>query len=395
MKGIFFFSTIIILSTLNQKTLAVLNPHPLETEDNIFYSSLSPHGEWIEIESGFQVWRPLHMHHLWRPYLLGQWIWTDDYGWYWISNEPFGWITYHYGRWHNDDTYGWVWMPDDVWGPAWVEWRYDDDYIGWAPLPPYATFNFSMEIKFTRHWIAPVYYWTFVHHHHFGSVTHYEDVASMEHTRRLIRTSHSEQQYGIHHDHIINRGVDRAFIERHGNIRISKTEVREVHEQSGERIIRSEGTNRIQRIELYRPSRDDIQQSMKLIEAGGDDRALPIDMKEIERTRIDSRKPSEEYIRRNPIQIEEQQPLHSIQREKQPHEFTPRVREQRPQQNRKELRQDLIERFGRKQNVSPPLLNRAQQGRMEHPRQSSPSSRPNRSALEKRSSRSTEKRGNK
>jgi len=27
-------------------------------------------------------------------------------------------------------------MPDDVWGPAWVEWRYDDEYIGWAPLRP-------------------------------------------------------------------------------------------------------------------------------------------------------------------------------------------------------------------------------------------------------------------
>ena len=27
-------------------------------------------------------------------------------------------------------------MPGDEWGPAWVDWRRGDDYVGWAPLPP-------------------------------------------------------------------------------------------------------------------------------------------------------------------------------------------------------------------------------------------------------------------
>ncbi len=31
---------------------------------------------------------------------------------------------------------GWFWVPGDEWAPAWVDWRYGDDYIGWAPLPP-------------------------------------------------------------------------------------------------------------------------------------------------------------------------------------------------------------------------------------------------------------------
>jgi hypothetical protein len=31
---------------------------------------------------------------------------------------------------------GWIWVPGDEWGPAWVDWRSGDDYVGWAPLPP-------------------------------------------------------------------------------------------------------------------------------------------------------------------------------------------------------------------------------------------------------------------
>ena len=94
----------------------------------LFYGSLASHGEWIEMSYG-SVWRPHYTGHNWKPYSRGRWIWTD-YGWYWNSYEPFGWATYHYGRWVYDDYYGWIWAPDDVWGPAWVEWRYDDDYIG-------------------------------------------------------------------------------------------------------------------------------------------------------------------------------------------------------------------------------------------------------------------------
>jgi hypothetical protein len=29
-------------------------------------------------------------------------------------------------------------VPDTEWGPAWVSWRSNDDYVGWAPLPPEA-----------------------------------------------------------------------------------------------------------------------------------------------------------------------------------------------------------------------------------------------------------------
>ena len=42
----------------------------------------------------------------------------------------------HYGRWGYDEDYGWFWVPGDTWAPAWVQWRYSDDYVGWAPVGP-------------------------------------------------------------------------------------------------------------------------------------------------------------------------------------------------------------------------------------------------------------------
>jgi hypothetical protein len=408
-KTLFILSMILIIITLNQKSLAAPNPnpHPPGVEVGSFYSSLSPHGEWIELEAGFRVWRPLHMHPQWRPYLLGRWVWTDEYGWYWMSSEPFGWVTYHYGRWYNDDYYGWVWMPDDVWGPAWVEWRYDDDYIGWAPLPPYATFSISFGLRFTTHWSAPAHYWNFVRYNHFGNNIHHRDIAPMERTRRLIRTTRSGLSYEVNNNRIINRGIDRAIIERRGNVRISSAEIQEMHEQSGERMIRSNDNRRTERIEIYRPTRDQMQHGTERIEARRGDRALSIDMKKIERPHVESRTSSEERSYREPVRTEGEQPEHSIQREakqqeqqrerkiqreKRPREYTPRVQEQKSQQDRKEMRRELIQRYERKQNPSPPKTREASQKRIERPSRNSSSAHPDRSASEKRSSRSGDKR---
>ena len=260
MKRLLLFLSIFITATvLSSKSFAVSNPDITDngTQFGFFYSSLAPHGEWIEVESGTRAWRPFHISHQWRPYLIGRWVWTDD-GWYWMSNEPFGWITYHYGRWYYDDYYGWVWMPGDVWAPAWVEWRYDDEFIGWAPLPPYATFNMTFGIRFTTHWSAPAHYWNFVRYHRFGSVLHYRDTEPEGHAGRLIHTSRRGLQYGIDHERIINRGVDRSIVEHRGNVRFTRTEVREIHERSGERMAQS---NDIQRIEIYRPTREEMQRS--------------------------------------------------------------------------------------------------------------------------------------
>jgi len=103
-----------------------------------FYDSLSPYGAWLQVPgiNGY-VWQPYvaQQDPNWRPYRQGHWAYTDQ-GWAWVSNEPFGWATYHYGRWEQLADTGWVWIPGDQWAPAWVSWRQSDDYVGWAPLPP-------------------------------------------------------------------------------------------------------------------------------------------------------------------------------------------------------------------------------------------------------------------
>ena len=101
-----------------------------------FYDALAPYGEWVQHPAYGYVWLPLAVQENWRPYTVGRWIDTDEYGWYWDSPEPFAWAVYHYGRWGFDPQYGWFWVPGDTWAPAWVQWRYGDDYVGWAPTVP-------------------------------------------------------------------------------------------------------------------------------------------------------------------------------------------------------------------------------------------------------------------
>ena len=104
-----------------------------------FQEALESYGHWARSARCGEVWVPDELPADWRPYQYGHWVYTDDWGWYWISDpeeEDWGWVVYHYGRWAHDRSLGWFWIPDDEWGPAWVDWRYGGDYVGWAPLPP-------------------------------------------------------------------------------------------------------------------------------------------------------------------------------------------------------------------------------------------------------------------
>jgi hypothetical protein len=98
------------------------------------YEDLAPYGSWVEVASYGSVWCP-EVSSTWEPYTVGYWVYTDD-GWFWVSEDPWGSLPYHYGRWAYDTDYGWVWVPGDNWAPAWVAWRYGAGWVGWAPLPP-------------------------------------------------------------------------------------------------------------------------------------------------------------------------------------------------------------------------------------------------------------------
>ena len=93
-------------------------------------------GEQVRIEGLGEVWKPRDIPADWAPYSNGRWIFNQQVGWYFESNEPWAEITYHYGRWYNDPSQGWVWVADTQWAPAWVEWRRSKEHVGWRPLPP-------------------------------------------------------------------------------------------------------------------------------------------------------------------------------------------------------------------------------------------------------------------
>jgi hypothetical protein len=108
-----------------------------EDSYDVFYDQLADDGQWYYDDTYGYVFQPDVAVNTsdWHPYSDGHWDDTDR-GWYWDSNERFGWATYHYGRWVLVDGEGWVWVPGNEWAPAWVSWRDSEEYCGWAPLPP-------------------------------------------------------------------------------------------------------------------------------------------------------------------------------------------------------------------------------------------------------------------
>jgi len=100
-----------------------------------FYQPLQSYGTWVDLPQYGRCFQPSGVSADWQPYTMGHWEWTDA-GWYWVSDEPWGWACFHYGTWTQDPRFGWCWIPGTDWAPSWVSWRYSDDYIGWAPTGP-------------------------------------------------------------------------------------------------------------------------------------------------------------------------------------------------------------------------------------------------------------------
>lgn len=219
-KLILIFALLIISSNIEIEAKS-----RFDVSFGIFYSSLSSHGRWIEIDDGLVVWKPRIMKKRWSPYKYGEWVWTN-YGWYWYSYEPFGYIVYHYGRWYYDDYYGWIWIPDYEWAPAWVEWRYDDNYIGWAPLHPYATFSISFGIRFVKYYEVHYNYWNFVTYNNFCGANVYNHFVPDKYKYRVYSNVKYRDNYTLRNNQVYNGGISRDDLERRGNIKVREMEVK-------------------------------------------------------------------------------------------------------------------------------------------------------------------------
>ncbi len=213
-----------------------------------FYNELSPYGEWVRHPYYGWVWFPRYVRPDWRPYSLGRWV-QSDYGWMWVSYEPFGWATYHYGRWAWDSYLGWVWIPGTEWGPAWVAWQAGNGYIGWAPLPPTVGFDLDVGIRIgglsIGFGIAPRSY-AFVEERRFldDRVDDYlepqaRNITIINHTTNLTN-------YTVVDNRVINRGVPVERIEQVSGRRAQRLRVTAVSDP------RSSGVQR-DTVTIYKP----------------------------------------------------------------------------------------------------------------------------------------------
>lgn len=282
----------------------------------VFYDGLSPYGDWIAIGGGMYGWRPVGVAVGWRPYTVGRWCWTDD-GWYWMSDEPWGWAAYHYGRWYYDEYYGWIWIPGYDWAPAWVEWRYGGDCIGWAPLSPYAVFSFSWGIHYRTRWYTPVTWWNFVACGHITSPNIHRYLYRTEYNTRYLGTTRTAGSVRYSGGRIRTRGPERSYVERAGNVRVEPVAVRDIQDRATERVVR-QGTR--EEIEVYRPrieeramENDAVERPSRIREDGS--RSLDLDMRktdlrsrEIERADGRDLRRSEEYKIRSGSERTEQRP---------------------------------------------------------------------------------------
>lgn len=232
---------------------APVHAQQAEVSVSLFYEQLSPHGKWVEHPRWGWVWYPVAVEANWRPYTKGRWVFTDQYGWMWVSYEPFGWATYHYGRWGYDDRYGWVWVPGDKWGPAWVAFRYSEQHVGWAPLPP-DTLQVSASVHVDDAVLTASYYqprWVFVPTAQFVAPQIATYVVPPARNVTFIRETRNVTNIRIQNNIVINRSIEperlRAVVRRE----IPRVRVQEV--QDARRIdIRQRNQTTINNIQIFK-----------------------------------------------------------------------------------------------------------------------------------------------
>jgi hypothetical protein len=108
-------------------------PRDVPDEVRPYYGELSTQGQFEYDPDYGTVWYPTGVSYDWRPYFDGYWSYGPG-GYFWVSNEPWGWAPYHYGNWQWSSRHRWCWVPGPVFAGAWVSWSWGAFSVGWAPL---------------------------------------------------------------------------------------------------------------------------------------------------------------------------------------------------------------------------------------------------------------------
>jgi uncharacterized protein DUF6600 len=215
-----------------------------------FYDDLATYGNWVERPNYGWAWRPHSVASSWRPYQAGHWVWTDD-GWTWISDEPYGWATYHYGRWYDDPDYGWEWIPGNEWAPAWVAWQESNDYLGWAPLPPSVDFRPGIELSVS---LGPDAY-VFVPERQFLAPRLNAYFVPRADCERIYRSGRNITRYNVVGNRVFNQGVQVDRLQRVVGRPVPRYQIADLNadqRHQGGRVAQN-------RVALFRPQVDKAQ----------------------------------------------------------------------------------------------------------------------------------------
>ena len=218
----------------------------------LFYDALARQGNWVRHPDYTYVWIPRGTGPGWRPYQEGHWVWTDDYGWYWESEEPFAWATYHYGRWDYDPDYGWFWVPGNVWAPAWVTWRFGPRNVGWAPIAPDRP---GYAAGAPRQYEPPVLEsWVFVDAHNFADPEIGPHVLPISRIGATLAIATDVRTPRYDNGRVLNIVAQRDEMQRLGAGRIETRELVYVGNQDDSFEDVSRG-----RVGIYRPVIDEVE----------------------------------------------------------------------------------------------------------------------------------------
>ncbi len=257
-------------------------PEPAAADYSDYYDALAPYGNWVDIEGSGRCWQPTVVigNHSWRPYFdCGRWVYTDC-GWYWMSDYSWGWGPFHYGRWFQHATLGWCWRPDRVWGPAWVCWRHDRDYCGWAPLPPGARFVAGIGLTFHGHPVRHDFsFGLAANHFPFVPFSHFLDRNLSRHVVPHDRATHifdhTTASTGIiaHNHTVLNNGIPRDQVAAATHMAIRPAVLHNVSPSDGIGI-RERFEHNGRTLAVYRPDAQ-RRDSLRASSAPGSNRPTP------------------------------------------------------------------------------------------------------------------------
>lgn len=189
---------------------------------SVFHSSLEPYGTWVTAAGYGVVWCPSGVSARWQPYLNGEWVYTE-YGWTWVSYDPWGPDPWHYGTWVLTARYGWVWIPGTIWAPAWVTWCIRDGAIGWAPVPPSVTVTASGYLG--RPVVAPASAYVFVPTREFAGTDVRRARIDRNRNAALVRSSRIVTEFSVARDVVRTGGPDPGRIRQATGRSVRKADV--------------------------------------------------------------------------------------------------------------------------------------------------------------------------